>query len=182
MLSLLLAFSLPISLQSCSNVLLPSSPHSSAIHARTMDLGSWVDFTFVAEPPATSDTLGYIGVVPSARHLPVAIKKAVTAGINTNGLSCDMQTLINTQYPEKPTDKIGVLNGFFCEWVLRSYSNVNEVLEALALSHQVSKSHEEPERPAQNDRLNSTGSERPAQNDRLKHAAERPMNETPRSS
>lgn len=79
-------------------------------------------------------------MVPSGKHVPIKIKQGVAAGLNTPGLSCDMQTLIGTTYPSKPDSNsgvTGVLSGFVCDWALSSFSTVAEVHSALSSTHSV---------------------------------------------
>jgi hypothetical protein len=132
-----------------------------------MDLGSWENFQFVSYPPSSTSEFGYLGVYPISRHFEkIGIKHGVAAGMNTEGLTCDMQvgkarrdeqqphpmpshvphthtlirliflaqssqTLLKTSYPPKPTDREPILNGFFCDWALRTFSNVADVSSAL---------------------------------------------------
>jgi len=108
------------------------------VHARTMDLGSWEDFELISKPPEDSDNLGYVGIYPKARHTDkIGIERGVAAGMNTAGLSCDMQTLINSKYPPKPTDKTGVFIGFFCDWALSTFETTGDVKNALLSTHSV---------------------------------------------
>jgi penicillin V acylase-like amidase (Ntn superfamily) len=119
-----------------------------------MDLGAWSSFSFISHPPGTAAEFGYVGVVPMSEKVPVVVKQGVAAGMNTAGLSCDMQTLIGSEYPDKPggqeeeedegTDSgssnstmTGVLNGFFCEWALSNYATAGEVADALRSTHVV---------------------------------------------
>jgi penicillin V acylase-like amidase (Ntn superfamily) len=131
---LLLSFVLTLAVTSgCSNVAMPKNDLA-VVHARTMDLGSWTDFEFITYPP-TESTLGYLGVFPTSRHFDsIGIRHGIAAGMNTEGLSCDMQTLLKTSYPPKPgedDDREGVMVGFFCDWVLKAFSTVDEVSSAL---------------------------------------------------
>lgn len=131
---LLLSFVLTLAVTSgCSNVAMPKNDLA-VVHARTMDLGSWTDFEFITYPP-TESTLGYLGVYPTSRHFDsIGIRHGIAAGMNTEGLSCDMQTLLKTSYPPKPgedDDREGVMVGFFCDWVLKAFSTVDEVSSAL---------------------------------------------------
>ena len=104
-----------------------------------MDLGSWEDFELISHPPPDGDSFGYIGIFPSAsQNDKIGIDRGVAAGMNTAGLSCDMQTLINTRYPPKPTgDIIGIFIGFFCDWALSNYETVGDVKSALDNTHSV---------------------------------------------
>jgi penicillin V acylase-like amidase (Ntn superfamily) len=77
-------------------------------------------------------TFGFAGFFGSAST--VGIKRGVVGGLNTEGLSCDMQTLIDTSYPPFPQDPsvtTPVNAVVFCEWALASFSNTAEVKAAL---------------------------------------------------
>lgn len=106
-----------------------------------MDLGSWDSFELIAHPPGSADNYGYLGVYAIGKHFDViGVKKAPAAGMNTQGLSCDMQTLLDTKYPDKPDDdddKTGVLVAFVCDWALSNFANVGEVKDALTNTHTV---------------------------------------------
>ncbi|GMI10016.1 hypothetical protein TrVE_jg4384 [Triparma verrucosa] len=131
---------LPLCALSCSNVLLPPSEHG-VVHARTMDLGSWSDFELIAHPPASTEEFGYLGVYPTAsRFHEIGVQMGVAAGMNTQGLSCDMQTLLKTTYPDQPTpddDKEGVFVAFVCEWALKNFQTTKDVKDALKNTHTV---------------------------------------------
>ena len=104
-----------------------------------MDLGSWEDFELVSKPPEDQDSLGYVGIYPVARHTDrIGIERGVAAGMNIAGLSCDMQTLTNSEYPPKPAaDKIAVFIGFFCDWALSTFETTGDVKNALQNTHSV---------------------------------------------
>jgi penicillin V acylase-like amidase (Ntn superfamily) len=132
---ILLLFSIVLfNASACSNVAMPQNEFA-VVHARTMDLGSWEDFELISYPPSI-DSLGYIGVYPTSRHFDeIGIRHGIAAGMNTDGLSCDMQTLLKTSYPPKPDGEEDkrepVMVGFFCDWALKSFSTVDETAAAL---------------------------------------------------
>jgi len=77
---------------------------------------------------------GLVGVyysIPTSQGM--GPQRNIQAGMNSAGLSCDVQTLIGTSYPKFPSDDsitpIDVL--VFCEWALASYPSVNDVANAL---------------------------------------------------
>ena len=129
----------------CSNFQLRDDAFA-RISGRTMDLGYWDDFSLEAVPQGHTYHLnasgpapvkakfGYLSVFPS---LPsgsaVGPERMVVAGLNTEGLSCDMQTLIDSQYPRFPADgksqAVDVL--VLCEWALASFPSTEDVAAAL---------------------------------------------------
>jgi penicillin V acylase-like amidase (Ntn superfamily) len=101
------------------------------LSVRTMDLGSApVSFGALTVPKgtplqwhATPATHAFVGF--ATREAGVLLPHIVSAGLNDQGVSCDMQTLLGTQYPNassapnaSATD-VGVDN--FCETVMGLY-------------------------------------------------------------
>mmetsp|Transcript_12240 Transcript_12240/g.15739 ORF Transcript_12240/g.15739 Transcript_12240/m.15739 type:complete len:329 (+) Transcript_12240:113-1099(+) len=114
-----------------------------------MDFGFWQGFALEAVPighsfyynstsvqhiPSLVSKYGFLGIYASSPVSTTGILRAVTAGINTNGLTCDLQTLIGTSYPKFPNDDDSITAidvAIFCEWVLASFSSTTEVVETL---------------------------------------------------
>jgi len=123
----------------CSNFLMP---HDTGLSGRTMDLGSifGLDWEFRTFPlgsatrssralPNGVTRFGFVGVIPIELKLPVA--SLVTAGLNEAGLSCDMQTLISTEYPP-PSNTAADLDAlYFCEWALGAFADTDSARAAL---------------------------------------------------
>ena len=129
----------------CSNVQLPNDDFAS-ISARTMDLGFWNDFSLEAVPaghifhmnstkpaPAVAK-YGYLSIFPSVESVatPMGPARMVVAGLNTEGMSCDMQTLVGTAYPRFPAAGSASFDVLvLCEWALASFANAGEAAAAL---------------------------------------------------
>lgn len=93
---------------------------------------SAVDNATGFQPAPVTALYGFAGMMASAGS--VGIKRGVTAGMNTAGLSCDMQTLLGTSYPLYPADPqntVPVSNVVFCEWALATFSSTAEVKASL---------------------------------------------------
>jgi len=59
------------------------------------------------------------------------IQGAITAGLNTAGLSCDLHALLNSSYPS-PSNTTSDLNLYlFCNWALSNFASSTEVKAAL---------------------------------------------------
>mmetsp|Transcript_79746 Transcript_79746/g.227619 ORF Transcript_79746/g.227619 Transcript_79746/m.227619 type:complete len:367 (+) Transcript_79746:71-1171(+) len=143
--SLLVLGGLSAGVLSCSNFILPTSDDLGAvISGRTMDLGWWDSWELISIPAGqhpgwdgmginmTSDpTLSYVGIYPITESKKLGVERAISAGMNSAGLSIDAQTLIYTVYPEDPKDGSGVLMVTFPEWCLANYRTVAEAKLAL---------------------------------------------------
>jgi penicillin V acylase-like amidase (Ntn superfamily) len=121
----------------CSNFYMQNDYRLSG---RTMDLGSLplhAGFTLMSYPVGTStlydrrgtNELGFVGFVPSKGELD--LRFMVTAGINTAGVSCDMQTLLGTGFAKKQNSTVDLGASSFCEWLLGTFSNVASAKQAL---------------------------------------------------
>ena len=137
--------------RACSNFLL-AADDKAAMSGRTMDLGFWDGFSLVAVPPGSvspvhsnasaTNQYGFLSIYPSVGEDQVrGLVKSSAAGMNTFGLSCDLQTLLGTKYPPYPKDPRteAVLVDRFCEWVLGSFSTVGELKAALASPDEANK-------------------------------------------
>lgn len=115
----------------CSNVLLDSEAFT--VHARTMDLGSWDSFEWVSVPPEVDGDFGFLGIYPKRgkEDSIFGVTHGIAAGMNMEGLSCDFQTLLDSSFPNFSHDDgvLNVMNGFFCDHVLRTYNDV-DILES----------------------------------------------------
>lgn len=122
----------------CSNFLMENKY---MLSGRTMDLGSLplhADFSLQSSPAgqtlphgAGNSRYGFVGFIPSDG--PVELSAFVTGGLNERGLSCDVQTLLGTEYPEK-SNATGVLNigaSQMCKWVLGEFSTAAELKQVL---------------------------------------------------
>merc|ERR1740117_218061 len=112
------------------------------ISGRTMDLGSFPGLNFEMQSYPRGVKLsgnclgdrsryGMVGIVPLEASI-IELRFMVTGGINDQGLSCDVQTLLNTQYPKPLNDSrkdLHMLN--FCQWALSQHSSTNTVEQAL---------------------------------------------------
>lgn len=103
------------------------------ISARTMDLGSG-KFGLITIPRGTkyNDSItkyGFVGFYPIEGSL--ALEGVVTGGLNEMGLSCDMQTLIGTDYPPINPNGTNIMNAYFCRWAIGNFANVSQVKSAL---------------------------------------------------
>ena len=113
-----------------------------------MDLGYWDGFSLVAQPPGSvaplgnssaaypRNRLGFLSVYPSAGGGSKGLVKSSTAGMNTDGLTCDFQTLLGSKYPSCPSadDRrtAAVPIDRFCEWALGEFSDVRDLKGAPA--------------------------------------------------
>ena len=125
--------------RACSNFLMP---HGTGLSGRTMDLGSLpgLDWELRSQPagavthsakllPGGATTYGYLGVVPLEARVPIS--PLVLAGLNEKGLSCDVQTLITSEYP-RPSNASAELDIlYFCEWALGGFADTDSVRAAL---------------------------------------------------
>ncbi len=111
---------------SCSNFFMDSDPYR--ISVRTMDLGSG-DFDIVVEPRSANNSLGYVTFVPA--EAGIVLESFSTGGMNEAGLTCDLQTLKNSQFPSKQAGQTNIGSDKFCAWVLSSHHTVNETKVAL---------------------------------------------------
>ncbi len=132
--------------RACSNFILSADDHV-AVSGRTMDLGYWDGFSLVAQPPGSvaplgnssaaypRNRLGFLSVYPSAGGGSKGLVKSSTAGMNTDGLTCDFQTLLGSKYPSCPSadDRrtAAVPIDRFCEWALGEFSDVRDLKGAL---------------------------------------------------
>lgn len=111
---------------SCSNFFMDSDPYR--ISVRTMDLGSG-NFDLVVEPRSANNSLGYVSFVPAEGG--VMLESFSTGGLNEAGLTCDLQTLKNSQFPRQQAGQTNIGSDRFCAWVLSSHNTVNETKVAL---------------------------------------------------
>jgi len=111
----------------CSNFMMDLNS-AYRISGRSMDLGGGA-FGLLTVPITNETKYGYIGF--EAVEGSVKLDKAITGGMNEKGLSCDMQTLDGTQYPQKSTNGTNVLNGFFCSYILARFASTAEVALAM---------------------------------------------------
>ena len=123
----------------CSNWLMP---HGTGLSGRTTDLGGSKLLAFEMRTlprgssvlgskllPGGVTSYGYLGVVPTVVSKQVA--PMVTAGINEQGLTCDMQTLITTQMPPKSNSSSDLFVELFCQWALGGFNDTDGVRAAL---------------------------------------------------
>ena len=138
----------------CSSWLMPNDPNNYCISGRTTDLGNtnglaWAIMTSPIgrrlHPEAGGvrfAKFGALGVVANAsigfepHHGPTVngsqfIEDRVYAGINTEGLTCDCQTLTSSELapPTNTSKDLNVL--YFCQWALSMFANTDEVRAAL---------------------------------------------------
>lgn len=102
--------------------------------ARTMDLADMPFSWSILSVPVGSSGLrsskhGYVGFV--AGSLGLLVEDLVFAGINDAGLTCDLNALLGTIYPNRSEtlDNIGVES--ICRWALEGFGSVAEVKEGL---------------------------------------------------
>eukprot|EP01047_Picozoa_sp_COSAG01_P018813 COSAG01_NODE_1028_length_12028_cov_5.688826_4_plen_261_part_00 len=110
----------------CSNFFMNNDTFR--ISARTMDLGSG-NFEMVVRPAGKNGSLGLVTFAPS--EAGVAVDTFSTGGLNEAGLSCDLQTLIHSEFPKPTAGKLTVPAQGFCLWALGDHSSVRSVKAAL---------------------------------------------------
>lgn len=117
----------------CSNFLMENEYRLSG---RTMDLGltlpQWAaGFTLETTPRGIDgNDFGFVGFVPSDAIFK--LERIVTGGLNEQGLSCDLQTLLGTVYPNKTTQPgVHMPVQQFCHWLLGSFGSVADAKQAL---------------------------------------------------
>lgn len=116
----------------CSNF---AMENNFQISARTEDLGALdYEFALVTKPRGasclhSSCRYGYVAFVPAvgAKLNDTLIK----AGMNEAGLSCDKQTLLGSQYPERSASLDNIDAAFICQWALGGFASVAEAKEGL---------------------------------------------------
>lgn len=114
--------------QGCSNFMMDQNSNY-RISGRSMDLGEG-SFGLLTVPVTSATKYGYVGF--EATEGSVKLDLAITGGLNEKGLSCDMQTLDGTEYPQKGVNGTNVMNLFFCSYILARYASTAEVAQAMA--------------------------------------------------
>lgn len=119
--------------RSCSNFAMENDYRLSA---RTEDLGDVPHaFTLVtmpagATPAVRSPLYGYIAFTMDVPGMALN-ETGIKAGLNTRGLSCDKQTLINSAYANASSTLDNIDASLICQWALEGFASVDEVLAAL---------------------------------------------------
>ena len=83
--------------EACSNFMMPNN----FLSVRTMDLGGQAfGFNVLAVPQGAvaKNELAYLSFNPAEGAVDLA--RLSTGGMNSRGLSCDMQTLVGSEYPK----------------------------------------------------------------------------------
>ena len=131
----------------CSNFIMNNDYKLSV---RTMDLGPEPGLAFgiltaprgsamvgSAKAGGTSAKAGTSAVTKygTLRFIPVEggvkVPGMATGGLNEHGLSCDMQTLIMTEYPNATNSRSDLGASYFCEWALGMCTTVAELNAAV---------------------------------------------------
>jgi len=117
--------------------------HDYKLSVRTMDLGPEPGLAFgILTAPRGSAIVGSAKAGTSAvtkygalRFIPVEggvkVPGMATGGLNEHGLSCDMQTLIMTEYPNATNSRSDLGASYFCEWALGMCTTVAELKAAV---------------------------------------------------
>ena len=125
-----------LSVFGCSDFIMSDSY---GLSVRTMDLGEGPTFALKTRPkgtkgvewlpPAKYGNIISVGTNVSSFPMPMDV---AFAGLNEEGLSCDLHALLNSSYP-KPTHTSKDLSLFhFCNYMLDSFATVAEAKSALA--------------------------------------------------
>jgi choloylglycine hydrolase len=128
----------------CSNFYLNDDTFK--ISGRTMDLSNGISFRIVTRPVGTmvsskqnaggmefESIYGVLAFEPK-KFPVVSDDQFVTGGLNTEGLTCDQQTLIDTIYPDKSKNTSSDLSvNLFCNYVLALHGTTNEVVNSLKM-------------------------------------------------
>ena len=122
----------PAGVEACSNFLMDNKY---GIGVRTMDLGVPLSFGVATVPrgsqlsaavPENTSRWGFVGFIPIEAGLD--LYHFVTAGLSERGLSCDMQTLLGTVYPNATGDRsrdVSIDN--LCEYILATATSLSDV-------------------------------------------------------
>mmetsp|Transcript_35311 Transcript_35311/g.75242 ORF Transcript_35311/g.75242 Transcript_35311/m.75242 type:complete len:348 (+) Transcript_35311:164-1207(+) len=102
-----------------------------ALTGRTMDLetisnSSW---TILVEPTSDATKQPFLGMI--LQQNGTMEEDIVFAGINSAGLTCDLNALLGTKYPDPAPDKTNIQVYLFCRWALSNFTTVEEVQEGL---------------------------------------------------
>lgn len=123
--------SMPWAASGCSHF---AMENDFALTGRTMDLGNipGASWTVLTVPRGSkglrSSKYGYVGFVLKE---VVIVEDIVFAGVNDAGLSCDLNALLGTQYPQ-PSKVLDNLDAFsLCRWALEGFGSVAELKEGL---------------------------------------------------
>ena len=119
----------------CSNFAMEDSY---GLSVRTEDMGP-IDFTFslTANPPKSDDGSQFGFLALAAMKLgqniaPLNASQGIKAGLNTEGVSCDKQTLRPTIWPPVSSSaKMNIDGALFCHWVLSNFANVTTLAMTL---------------------------------------------------
>lgn len=85
--------------------------------------------------PNTLSKYGFLGIYASSPKSAKGVSRGVVAGMNSAGLTCDLQTLIGTSYPkynetsDASITPIDVL--VFCEWALANFESTQDVANSV---------------------------------------------------
>jgi penicillin V acylase-like amidase (Ntn superfamily) len=106
------------------------------LSVRTMDLGTLplhAGFSLMAVPRGKieNNPLAYLSFNPSEGRFD--LERFATGGMNEAGLSCDMQTLEGSEFPQPdPSSNTTVVQvEYFCQWILSKFQNVAGLQEGL---------------------------------------------------
>jgi choloylglycine hydrolase len=96
-----------------------------------MDLGGELGFNVLAIPKdaVAKNNLSYISFNPA--EAGVDLERFSTGGMNSAGLSCDMQTLVGSLFPKPSPSKQTVQVEYFCSWVLSQFVTVQDLKTGL---------------------------------------------------
>eukprot|EP00928_Gymnodinium_smaydae_P024535 TRINITY_DN19826_c0_g1_i1.p1 TRINITY_DN19826_c0_g1~~TRINITY_DN19826_c0_g1_i1.p1 ORF type:complete len:354 (-),score=42.45 TRINITY_DN19826_c0_g1_i1:142-1203(-) len=122
----------PLETQSCSHF---AMENDYKLTVRTMDLGnipfsSWQIMTVpIGTRGLRSSSHGYVGFVIKVAGF--TLHDLVFAGMNDAGLTCDLQTLLGTRYPQASQTDDNIDVAFLCRWALEGFASIAEVKQGL---------------------------------------------------
>lgn len=106
------------------------------ISVRTMDLGALpaVQWTIATKPQGSeglrASRHGYAAFILALG--PIKDESLIFGGMNDAGLSCDLQTLLGTEYPQHNSSMDNIGASQLCRWALEGYESIAELKVGLS--------------------------------------------------